>query len=77
MPKVDSKLDVCLVLITILCCVCVLVATPVSIVYAVYCWASVDMVFKYALWEGVVLWLKMMSAIIPVGLISAKFNFFN
>ena len=39
-------------------------ATPVSIVHGVYEWVGNDIEFKFALWEGVKLWLIMLSALI-------------
>ena len=53
---------------------CGALATPVGIVHGVYEWVANDLEFKYALWEGVKLWLIMLSALIigyPMFLLSS------
>jgi len=48
-------------------------ATPVAVVHGVYEWVGNDVEFKFALWEGVKLWLIMLSGLIigyPMFLIS-------
>tara|TARA_R110000822_G_scaffold23066_4_gene71604 strand:+ start:3972 stop:4181 length:210 start_codon:yes stop_codon:yes gene_type:complete len=53
---------------------CAALATPAGIVHGVYEWVGNDLEFKYALWEGVKLWLIMLSAAIvayPLFVISA------
>ncbi len=48
-------------------------ATPVAVVHGVYEWVVNDAEFKFALWEGVKLWLVMLSCLIvgyPLFLIS-------
>ena len=48
-------------------------AAPVAVVHGVYEWVGNDIEFKYALWEGVKLWLIMLSGLIvgyPMFLIS-------
>lgn len=53
---------------------CGALATPAGIVHGVYEWVGNDLEFKYALWEGVKLWLIMLSALIigyPMFLLSS------
>lgn len=62
-----------MIIATILICIAAL-ATPAGVVYGVYEWVGNDLEFKFALWEGVKLWLTMLSALIigyPMFLISA------
>jgi hypothetical protein len=53
---------------------CGVLATPAGIVHGIYEWVGNDMEFKFALWEGVKLWLIMLSALVigyPLFLISS------
>tara|TARA_R110002020_G_scaffold248376_1_gene462368 strand:- start:5235 stop:5432 length:198 start_codon:yes stop_codon:yes gene_type:complete len=61
-------------IISFILILCAALATPAGIVHGVYEWVGNDIEFKYALWEGVKLWLIMLSALIvgyPMFLISA------
>ena len=44
-----------------------ILATPTSIIYFVYDWASDDIAFKSALWGAVKLWMLMLFGGIPLG----------
>jgi hypothetical protein len=42
-------------------------ATPVSIGVGIYDWVIVDLEFKFALWEGFKLWMKMLGFGLVIG----------
>ena len=61
-------------IIAIILIFCGALSVPVGFIYGVYEWVGNDLEFKYALWEGVKLWLIMLSALIvgyPLFLISS------
>lgn len=39
-------------------------ATPIAVIYGVYEWVGNDTEFKYALWEGVKLWVIMLLGLV-------------
>ena len=58
-----------LMIIAVLCCSSAALSMPTSIIYGINLWIGDDLEFKFALWEGVKLWLPMTAMIIPGGIL--------
>jgi len=52
-------------IITFICFGIAALATPVTIIYAIYQWAVIDAVLKIAIWEAAKMWMSCIALIIP------------